>query len=681
MNVGYCRLSRDDDRRNYASIENQRLVIGQYAAEHNVTIDRWYEDDGISGYIFDRPGFQKMMSDLEKDIDTVYVKDFSRLGRHNAKILLLLDEFQERGKRLIAIDDNYDSQGTDDDIIGIKTWYNERYVKDTSKKIRRVIGAKQKDGSLIIFLPFGYRRAKAKSGTFEIIPEQAATIRQIFAMYIDGYGYRRLAAYLTRQQVETPSMYRHEQELSDGKLSKRHVASEWTESMIKDILGNDFYIGTYRLHKRARISVHGKDRRVPEEQQYVFKNHHEPIIDPVTFELVQEIKQKRAKSGYKGSQTHGRWESQIPQDPFGSCLYCKYCGHKMTPIIRKKNNKTRKYYVCSLYNTRGKRYCSKSHLIEESQLTEDVINYIKACRNTLKDAIETIDIDEINQGRQDLQRERWELGEQIRKEKNQLKFLISQKIKDIAAKPENEDIIIESYQAVQEDLSLKIKLLEQKYEALNTDNTDWELTHARLISALDVIDDMIAHNALNRSDIELLIDKINIDEYGFPEIDMKYGLSELIQYRVAEELSKKQDDIIRSALSLVRDDDRGFTSVKSLLSGLIGMGKKVTKTNVLTIVSLLKDMGVIESSENKLKPYPIIMGEKELENLIRNFPMGMPPVWKESGIAHANILPRNHVNPKASIYAAQTDQNLHDVAYNRRDAGNGLRIYSEEKRH
>ena len=50
-----------------------------------------------------------MMADLDKDIDTVYVKDFSRLGRHNAKVLLLLDEFQERGKHLIVIDDNYDS--------------------------------------------------------------------------------------------------------------------------------------------------------------------------------------------------------------------------------------------------------------------------------------------------------------------------------------------------------------------------------------------------------------------------------------------------------------------------------------------------------------------------------------------------------------------------------------------
>ncbi len=46
MNAGYVRLSRDDDKRNYVSIENQKLIINQYAADHGVVIDRWYEDDG-----------------------------------------------------------------------------------------------------------------------------------------------------------------------------------------------------------------------------------------------------------------------------------------------------------------------------------------------------------------------------------------------------------------------------------------------------------------------------------------------------------------------------------------------------------------------------------------------------------------------------------------------------------
>ena len=66
--------------------------------------------------------------------------------------------------------------------------------------------------------------------------------------------------------------------------------------MIKEILDNDFYIGTFRLKKRARNTVHGKDKRVPKEEQCIFENHHPAIIDKATFALVQELKEKRNRT-------------------------------------------------------------------------------------------------------------------------------------------------------------------------------------------------------------------------------------------------------------------------------------------------------------------------------------------------------------------------------------------------
>ena len=78
------------------------------------------ESDGISGYSFDRPAFTDMMANLSS-IDIIVAKDLSRIGRHNAKVLLFLEEMEEQGKRVILIDDHYDSLHSDDDIIGIKT--------------------------------------------------------------------------------------------------------------------------------------------------------------------------------------------------------------------------------------------------------------------------------------------------------------------------------------------------------------------------------------------------------------------------------------------------------------------------------------------------------------------------------------------------------------------------------
>ena len=41
MNAGYVRLSRDDEKKNYVSIENQKLIISQYADDHGVKIPSW----------------------------------------------------------------------------------------------------------------------------------------------------------------------------------------------------------------------------------------------------------------------------------------------------------------------------------------------------------------------------------------------------------------------------------------------------------------------------------------------------------------------------------------------------------------------------------------------------------------------------------------------------------------
>ena len=89
--------------------------------------------------------------------------------------------------------------------------------------------------------------------------------------------------------------------------------------MVKELLDNDFYIGTFRLRKRARNTVHGKDKRVPKEEQCIFEDHHPAIIDKATFSLVQELKEKRNRTNYRGSR--GEWiGSEIP-NPFGSCLF------------------------------------------------------------------------------------------------------------------------------------------------------------------------------------------------------------------------------------------------------------------------------------------------------------------------------------------------------------------------
>lgn len=631
MNVGYVRLSRDDDKRNYVSIENQKLIISQYAAEHGVAIDRWYEDDGVSGYIFDRPGFQQMMADLEKEIDTVYVKDFSRLGRHNAKVLLLLDEFQERGKHLIVIDDNYDSRDSSDDTIGIKTWFNERYVKDTSKKIKRAIGARQKEGTLMTKPPFGYCRDEKDKSIIKIVPEEAEYVKMIFDLYICGSGYRKIANYLTDQNIPTPSMVQRERELSEGRKTKKRVASSWSDGMVKDLLDNDFYIGTFRLKKRARNTVHGKDKRVPKEEQCVFEEHHPAIIDKAMFALVQELKEKRNRTNYRGSR--GQWlGSEIP-NPFGSCLFCKDCGSRLTPIRRKTSSGERKYYICTTYNTRGRRYCSKAHLIEENDLMEDVLNYVKMCRNALCEVIATYDLRDFEAEKKTVAEKRQKLKREIQNREDQIRVLLAQKVRDMTLVSGTENLIEETYDSIQKDLLAQIHGLEMQLKDLDETAIETPDVKDKLHSALDVVDKIIGGGALDRRDIELLIERIVVDENGMPEITLKYGLSDLITYSPAEEMNRRENTVIAVVMKLTAEDNRGYTSAKYLSEHITALGLRKTKQSILPYIRLMKEEGILEDTDNPLKPYRIRKSKEEITALAGKYLPDLPKEYTAKQIS------------------------------------------------
>ncbi|NBJ93915.1 recombinase family protein [Parablautia muri] len=624
MNVGYVRLSRDDDKHNYVSIENQKLIITQFAAENHFTIDRWYEDDGVSGYKFDRPGFNQLMADLDKDIDRVFVKDFSRLGRHNAKVLLLLDEFQERSKHLIVIDDHYDSMQTNDDTIGIKTWYNEKYVKDTSQKIKRALNARQKEGTLITQPPFGYIRSKKDKSQIEIVPKEAKYIKVIYDLYLQGFGYRKIANHLTQNKIPTPSMIRHAHEIKEGKITKYPVTAQWSDAMVRDILGNDFYIGTLRLRKRARCTVHGKDKRVPQNEQYVFKNHHPAIIDIASFDLIQDIKKKRTKSKYRGSRK--QYVHPKTSSPFGCCLFCKDCGSRLTPIRRITSGAERKYYICTTYNTKGRLYCPKAHLIEENNLMKDLFTYIKFCRNFFCEDIAAYSMEDFNCGKKAAPEKRTELQNLIEQLKRQLKILFTQKIRDLSTAHGNEDVIHESYEAMQQDILAQINFLKAQLEKLNVSpsKNNHNDTKEEFQNALQIIDLIIEKGTLDRKDIEILIEKIEVDKDGLPEIEFRYGLSHLIQYSPAQELNRHQNEIIYQMMHLILEGKRDYISARYLSKLFTNIYFPISEKNVLPYIGLMIDMGIIAPGDSSRKPYTIRKAHSEIQEIMTKFHQDLP---------------------------------------------------------
>ncbi len=177
----YERLSRDDDLQGPSnSILNQRQLLEEYAQRNGLVPFLHIQDDGYSGTNWNRPGWQELIADS------------SRLGRDYLRVGLYRELFREKGVRLIAVNDNYDSDRGEDDFTPFREIMAEWYARDTSKKIKSVIAAKGRSGKpLSCSPPYGYMKDPADKHHWIVDPEAAAVVKRIFSMTLDGMGRAR----------------------------------------------------------------------------------------------------------------------------------------------------------------------------------------------------------------------------------------------------------------------------------------------------------------------------------------------------------------------------------------------------------------------------------------------------------------------------------------------------------
>lgn len=607
MVAGYLRLSRDEDKKQYVSIENQKLILNQYASSNGLKIDMFYEDDNISGYTFERPGIKKLFQDIDSGlVDTILAKDLSRIGRHNAKVLLLIEDLKERGIRLILVNDSYDSFYTEeDDIIGIKTWYNERYVKDTSRKMKKVLRAKQKEGTLAVRPCFGYEVSSDNKYVLYIVESEARIIRRIFHLYLEGNGYRRIAEIFNDEKLSTPSVLMSQR---GSKGFHGMAAKEWSSEMIRDILKNDCYTGTLRMHVRERKTIHGTDLRVPREEQFVFANHHVAIIDAEIFQMAQEVMEKRIRNHYRGQ--------RVNYSIFSQYVFCRDCGCRMN-LVRRVKRRQQTYFICRTYNAKGKKYCS-AHSLDEAVLMEAVLHYLQICREMLYDDIIKYSLEKMEEREQQEKVFLKELDSQLYKQQRKLEVLLSQKINQIAADAEQAKILETAYGTLEKEILGQIHSLQEQIHELKKEMQERKNEEGTSLNAIEVLDKVIAGKELTAKDVELLIDKIIVDKDGSFEIRLRYGLASLVDEKEVIRRLESENNIFRDVLSIVLEEaeSRGYTSAKNMSRKLKVMGWAVSTKAIIPFLKQLEDMGIIEKTDNTLKPYRIAVDENAIRKYI-----------------------------------------------------------------
>ena len=573
--AGYARISVDDEQeQKNISIENQKAIIEDYVKIHfpGSTLT-FFEDRDRSGYTFDqREGYQEMRRGLmQHKYDILIIKDFSRFSRRNSRGLVELEDLRDAGVRIISIGDGIDFPNDDDWLkIQFQFLVNEMPVTDTSRKVRSVVKRRQNDGEWICAAPYGYIVTEDKH--FEIIPTEAATVRQVFALYNNaGWGYKKIANYLTDEGVPTPRMSERMRKEAAGKKTKRDAKNAWAIATVQGILDNDFYIGTLRQGKYTRAKINGKDIKRNDDEHIVIENHHQAIIDYRTFATVRALREQRSTNHYRGK--------KINDNVYSGFLQCGDCG---SPLFAMSRSDLAPAYTCGTYHRRGLSGCT-SHHIRVDKLDELMKLYLKKVKDNSANMLERLNAD--------LAHEQEDISETERTAENletllldaqeELKATKRQRIRDMARHPEQEAILEETYDELEHDLIQRINGLQNQLQmAADKRNTIIQVNRAAK-TAMEVFDDLLSKEHLDRKDLQLIIEKIKVYEDHL-EIRLKADIDCLLR---CGELPHEEDFVAamaRQGGNVNFPDGTGDISTITIVQSAKMRPDKVFRANVIS---------------------------------------------------------------------------------------------------
>lgn len=310
----YCRLSRDDGAEGDSnSVANQKRLLQKYCKENDFANPRYYVDDGYTGTNFNRPGFQKLLDDIENGyVSVIIVKDMSRLGRDYLQVGYYTDTyFPEHNIRFIAVNDCVDSADGENELAPFRNVMNEMYARDISRKVRSSHRLRGNAGEPLAQPPYGYMKSPENKKKWIIDPDAAPIVKEIFQMALGGNGNETIAGILQERQVLIPMAYWHSKGLPNT-----------------------------------------------EENWVIFKGVHEPIIDRDVFEQVQ----KRIRNTKRRAPKPEHGEKNL----FADMLYCADCGSKLWFHVNTINHI--RFFSCSNYKSDYRGTCPTRHYVRADSL-------------------------------------------------------------------------------------------------------------------------------------------------------------------------------------------------------------------------------------------------------------------------------------------------------------------------
>lgn len=323
----YVRVSTDSLEQE-ESLENQTRFFTDYISEHEGwTLTQIYADQGISGYVEARDGFQAMMRDARNHaFDLVLVKSVSRFARNTETTLKATRELKRMGIGVyFCLQDTNTLNASGELMLTIRAAFAQAESEVGSDTMKMVYRRKFEKGipSYKTFRTYGYR--EGADHQLVINEEQAQWVRFIFDKVAQGVWVSRITRYLNGHNVPT---------MENGK---------WADSTIVRMLRNVTYKGDLLLQKTYKDGRHVSRTNHGEADQWYIRGNHPAIVSPELWEQAQETMRQRTAQLNRKLTKPDLPRSSLVRYPLTGLLHCPYCGAKLTHMW---GNQRREYWVC-----------------------------------------------------------------------------------------------------------------------------------------------------------------------------------------------------------------------------------------------------------------------------------------------------------------------------------------------
>jgi hypothetical protein len=346
-------------------------------------------------------------------------------------------------------------------------------------------------------VPYGYVKNPDDPKHWLIDPEAAAVVRRIFDLCMEGRGPLQIANQLKADNVLIPTAYKKRQGLNAPNNIPENPCN-WDSGTIISILERREYTGCTVNFKTYTNSIWGKKRREnPVENQAIFYNTHERIIEDDVFEKVQEIRQQRHRRTRTG-------RSSI----FSGLVYCADCGARMYYGSSNCHGPDQDFFDCAAHR-KNKEKCS-GHFIRVKVLeqlvlkhvqlvTSYIFRYEKHFRAVMERQLQQESAEKIQASRKQLERNEKRISE--------LKRLFIKIYEDNASgrlSDERFDMLSQSYEAEQKQLEAEVATLRQEIKVQEQQNEQIEkfIQKAQKYGEIETLDAYALHELVSAIYVE-----------------------------------------------------------------------------------------------------------------------------------------------------------------------------------